>query len=167
MQDTVALLKCLSSGGAEFVVIGGAAAIVYGGAVTTDDLDVCAPLHSDNAVKIVRALEAVHPRWRTRPDLPVITADSPHLRPGLKNMYLITDLGKLDVLGEVPQVCSYPELAERSIEADFEGVKCRMIDLDTLIAAKRVAGREKDLATLRHLDVLKKARERYPGAFDP
>jgi predicted nucleotidyltransferase len=167
MQDTVALLKRLADGGVEFVVIGGVAAIAYGGSVSTDDLDVCAPLHTENATKIIRALEGLHPRWRTRPDLPVITPDSPQLRPGLQNLYLGTDLGKLDVLGEVPEVCSYAEVASRSIEADFEGVMCRIIDLDTLISAKRVAGREKDVATLRHLEVLKKAREKHPGAFDP
>ena len=167
MQDTVGLLKRLAEGGSEFIIIGGTAAIAYGGSVTTDDLDICAPLHPDNAVKIIKALEGLHPRWRTRPDLPVITADSPHLRPGLNNLYLITDLGKLDVLGEVPDVCSYTELANRSIDAEFEGVKCRMIDLDTLIAAKRAAGRDKDLATLQHLEVLRKAREQHPGVFDP
>ena len=167
MQDTVALLKRLAEGGVEFVVIGGAAAVAYGGSVSTDDLDVCAPLHSENAVRIIKAMNGLHPRWRTRPDLPVIQPDSPQLRPGLKNMYLVTDFGKLDVLGEVPDVCSYEELAARSIEASFEGVKCRMIDIDTLMAAKRAAGREKDRATLRHLEVLKKAREQHPGAFDP
>ena len=167
MQDTVALLKRLADGGVEFVLIGGAAAVAYGGSVTTDDLDVCAPLHPDNAVKIIRSLQGLNPRWRTRPDLPVIGPDSPHLGSGLKNMYLVTDLGKLDVLGEVPEVCSYEELAKRSIWADFEDTKCRMIDIDTLIAAKRAAGREKDRATLRHLEVLKRAREHHPGAFDP
>ena len=71
-----------------------------------------------------------------RPDLPIITPEDHHLK-GIKNLYLATELGQLDVLGELPDVCTYAELAARSVEVDFDGLKCRLIDLDTLIAAKR------------------------------
>src|SRR4051794_23586507 len=111
------LLRLLRDGGVEFIVIGGVAALAHGGCVPTEDLDLCAPLTHENCIRIIRALEDLHPRWRTRPDLPVIVPDHPFLK-GLKNMYLRTDAGPLDVLGEVPEVCSYEELAGRAIEMD-------------------------------------------------
>ena len=165
MANTLALIKRLHDGGVEFIIIGGVAAIAYGGSTTTDDLDVCAPLSHENAIRIIRSLDDLHPRWRTRPDLPVIQADSPHLR-NLKNMYLLTDLGKIDILSELPGVCSCTELTRRCVEVDFEGTRCRMVDLETLIEAKRVANRDKDRATLKHLEVIKKHRDQNPGLFD-
>ena len=81
-------------------------------------------------------------------------------------MYLRTDLGKVDVLGELPGVCSYEELASRAVEMDVLGLGCRVIDIDSLIAAKTFAGRDKDKATVKQLEVVKQYRERNPGAFD-
>jgi hypothetical protein len=47
-----------------------------------------------------------------RPDLPVVTEDSPNLH-GLKNAYLRTDLGLIDLIGELPGVCRTEDLATR------------------------------------------------------
>src|SRR5215210_7568928 len=116
MARTLEILKRLVDGGVEFVVIGGVAARAYGSGLPTDDVDVCAPLDLENAVRIIRALGELNPKWRTRPDLPVIEPDNHNLR-GLKNMYLRTDAGILDVLGEVPQVCSYDEVTSDAVEA--------------------------------------------------
>lgn len=165
MARTMELLKRLHDGGVEFVVIGGVAAVTYGSSLPTYDVDVCAPLDHQNAIRIIKSLADLHPRWRTRPDLPVIQPDDHNLR-GLKNMYLRTDAGPLDVLGEVPDVCGYAELATHAIDADFNGTRCRMIDIDRLIAAKRVAGRDKDLETIVQLEAIKKYRELNPGLFD-
>ena len=92
-----------------------------------------------------------------RPDLPEITPDDgkPH---GLKNLYIRTDLGQLDVVGEVPEVCTFDELKRASVEMQFGDVKCRVIDIDTLIAAKRVVGRERDYRAIQHLEVIKQQR---------
>lgn len=159
------ILKRLVDGGVEFVVIGGVAARAYGSGLATDVVDVCAPLDHENAVRIIRALGELNPKWRTRPDLPVIEPDNHNLR-GLENMYLRTDAGLLDVLGEVPQVCSYQEVMSDAVEADFDGTRCRLIAIDRLIAAKRAAGRDKDLQTIRFLEEIKKYRAMNPGLFD-
>ena len=157
MLSSLALLRLVHDGGAEFVLIGGMAAIAHGSGVVTQDLDLCAPLDLSNVQKIIRSLQGVHPRWRTRLDLPEITPDN-HNLPGIKNLYLLTDLGPMDVLGEVPKVCGYAELASKAIEMDFEGIRCRVIDIDTLIAAKTVANRPKDHETIRHLRAVKQEK---------
>ena len=109
MATTLDLLRRLAEGGVPFVVVGGIAAVAHGSSVVTDDLDVCAPLAHDDAVRIIRALAGTSPRWRTRPDLPVVTPDSPGLR-GLRNIYLRTDLGALDVLGQITGLGGFAEV---------------------------------------------------------
>ena len=163
--DTLQLLRRLREASVDFVVVGGLATIVHGGAVITEDLDICAALNHQANVRIIEALQDLHPFFRMRPDLGLVTPDNHNLRL-LKNLYLWTDAGQLDVLGELPDVCSYEELVPRSVMVDFQGVECRVVDIDTLIAAKRAAGRDKDLIAIRHLEALKKDREQNPGLFD-
>ena len=55
--ETIALLERLHASGVEFVIVGGVAAITHGSAVTTVDLDVCAPLTHENARSIIRAFQ--------------------------------------------------------------------------------------------------------------
>lgn len=149
------VLRRLVNHDVRFVVVGGVAAFRHGSARITEDVDVCAPLDHENAVRIIQAFADAHPRWRVRPDLPVITPDSANLY-GLKNMYLRTDLGQLDVLGELPGIGTYEEVLARTVEGDYGGgVRCRVLDLDSLIAAKRTAGREKDKPAIRELEVIR------------
>jgi predicted nucleotidyltransferase len=157
--ETLALLQRLTASGVEFVIVGGVAAITHGSAVTTEDLDVCAPLTGENPKSIIRAFSDAHPRWRMRPDLPVITTDD-HRLSGIKNLYLATDFGQLDVLGELADVCSYQDLAARAVRVEFGEIPCKLIDIDTLIAAKRQAGRPHDLRTISFLEEIKR---RQPG----
>lgn len=162
--NTLELLRRLSEAKVEFIVIGGAAAIAHGSAVTTEDLDVCAPLVGTSAVRIVESLQDLRPIFRMRPDLGPIRPENHHL-PLLKNLYLRTDAGQLDVLGELPDVCTYDELVARSVTMSVEGIACRVVDIDTLIAAKRAAGRDKDLLTIKYLEAIKQKRENNPRLF--
>ena len=144
------LLNRLNDQGVDYLVVGGVAALAHGSTRFTEDLDILAPLDHGNAVRIIQALHGTRPRWRMRPDLPVVTPDNPQLR-GLKNMYLRCDLGQLDVLGELSGVGTFVELAPRALRAEVEGIACPVLDLDSLIAAKTFAGREKDKPALHEL----------------
>ena len=155
------LLNRLNEAGVRYVVVGGVAAIAHGSARLTEDLDICAPLDHENVVRIVRALAGAHPLWRMRPDLPEITEDNPMLS-GLKNFYVRSDLGPLDVLGELPGVGTYDDAAARSIPLTFRGISCRVVDLDALIAAKSFANRPKDQPALRELEVIRRERAASP-----
>lgn len=92
MAWRVDLLRRLNDGGVEYVIVGGVAAVVHGSARVTEGLDVFAPLDHANVLAIIKSLAGTDPRWRHRPDLPVITPQNPQLR-GLKNMYLVCDVG--------------------------------------------------------------------------
>lgn len=71
------------------------------------------------------------------------------------NFTLTTDLGPLDLLGEVAGGGRYDDLKTHSIEAEVFGVKCRVLDLETLIATKRAAGRPKDFEAIAELELLR------------
>jgi hypothetical protein len=82
----------------------------------------------------------------------------PPIEAGL-NFTLVTDYGDVDFLGEVSGIGSYQQAVAQSGEENIEGMTLRVLSLDGLIAAKKAAGRAKDLAQLLELEELKKLRE--------
>ena len=54
----------------------------------------------------------------------------------LKNVYLQTDLGKLDCLGEVSGVGNYEQVLQRSITHQTSYGEFRILSLEALIASK-------------------------------
>jgi hypothetical protein len=161
MGWTLALLKRLNDAGLEFVIIGGVAAIVHGSARMTEDLDVCAPVDDDYVLRVIRLFADVRPRWRMRPDLPILTEGSLNIR-GLKNIYLRTDIGQLDVLGELPGVGTYHEIRGRTQVDDMFGMPCRVLNIETLIEAKRFANRPKDLPAIQELELIRRMKNGAP-----
>jgi hypothetical protein len=77
----------------------------------------------------------------------------------LKNLYLQTDLGKLDVLGEVAGVGPSGEVLRRSQKAKLSYGEFRFMTIDALMDAKEAAGRERDLIALKHLRPIKERLE--------
>src|SRR4051794_18577016 len=111
MPTFLSLIPRLRDAGVEFVIIGGVAAITHGSSRITFDLDVVSPMNLDNLKKLVGALQDLQPKFRMRPDLPVVTPDNHNLK-GIKNLYLMTSNGPLDVLGYVEGVGDYEEVAK-------------------------------------------------------
>ena len=70
------------------------------------------------------------------------------------NFTLTTDLGDIDLLGEVARGETYKTLLPRSFEVEAFGVHFKCIDLPTLIRIKEAAGRPKDLEAIAELRVL-------------
>ncbi len=156
------ILKRLHDHQVEFVIIGGVAGALHGSPVATYDVDVMAPLDEVNLLRILAAVRDIHPTHRMRPDkLPLPDVIDHRLR-GIRNLYLLTDLGILDILGELPEVGSFEELKSRSIEMDVGGFVCRVLDLDSLIATKKAANRLKDQASIHHLLAIRRMRNAEP-----
>lgn len=157
-QDDQALLMRLKENGLDFVVIGGVCVVYHGAQIATFDLDICCPFGVENVKKIEAAVSDLHPVHRlTANKLPLeMTRD---VFPVLKNLYLQTDLGKLDCLGEVAGIGNFNEVLKQSVVAKFAYGEFRFLTFDALIAAKEAAGREHDLAAVKHLLALKERRE--------
>jgi hypothetical protein len=141
-----------------FVVVGGMAAISHGSSRITFDLDVCYARDKANLERLVRALAPVHPTLRgAPPGLPFLW-DAETLRRGL-NFTLTTDVGDIDLLGEVSGVGGYEQARANAVNKQAFGVECAVLSLPDLIAAKRAAGRDKDLQALPELEALWEAQQ--------
>jgi len=151
------LFRRLVAAEVEFVVIGGVAAVAYGSAYTTTDLDITAPFTVENLRRLMTSLEGTHPRWMTPGDKRPVEA-TPEQLASYKNLYFLTDLGRLDVLGSVPPVGSYEVVASRAEEMTVAGLKVRVIALDDLITIKADVGRPKDQLVEKELRAIRELR---------
>ena len=147
-------LESFAQRGVEFVIVGGVAMNLHGSAHATFDLDVCYARSRENLRRIVSALGPHHPRPRSLPESLPFIWDEQTLNAGA-NFTLTTDLGDIDLLGEVAGVGGYREAAAASVAVPLYGIECRVLSLDTLIASKRAAGRMKDLLSLPELEALR------------
>ena len=73
---------------------------------------------------------------------------------------MTTDLGSIDILGEVAGGGEYEALADYSQAAEAYGVPCLCVNLEMLIRLKRAAGRPKDFEAIAELEALLEERER-------
>lgn len=154
MVELEPTIQTLVENDVEFVVVGGVAITAYGSGYITQDLDFCYSRSSSNLKKIVNALAPFSPRLRGFPkDLPFVW-DERTLLNGT-NFTLDTDLGDIDLLGEVSGVGDYAVLRKSSKKLKICGILVDVISLDDLIKAKRAAGRTKDLLVLPELEALR------------
>jgi hypothetical protein len=107
-QNDQALLTRLKASEGDFVVIGGVCVVYHGAPLATFALDICCPFGEARS------------RFGS-----------------LKNVYLQTDLGKLDCLGEVAGVWTFDEVKRQSVVLKFSYGEFRFLNLDALIAAKK------------------------------
>lgn len=154
MASTLDLLKRLAEHQVECVIIGGMAGVLHGSPIVTEDVDVCAPLDRENLARILNALSGLHPRFRMNPQRPPLPDDPERLR-GCKNLYLLTDLGQLDILSETSGIGDYGEVARHAMVIEVGGTPYRVLDLESLIQAKRAMGRAKDLRAAAELEAIR------------
>ena len=73
------------------------------------------------------------------------------------NFTLRTDLGDVDLLGEITGIGTFEQARQASIMVTLFDVGCAVLSLDKLIVAKRSAGRPKDILLLPELEALREA----------
>ena len=159
--DFKTLLRILSEAGVECIVVGGVAAAVHGAARATFDLDVVYRRTPENIRRLVLALAPRHPYLRGAPPGLPFRWDVATIQHGL-NFTLTTDVGDLDVLGEIVGGGGYDALLPSTVVIQAFGVDCRLLNLDRLIDVKRAAGRPKDFEALAELETVR-AQRRQPG----
>lgn len=135
------------------VIVGGVAAAIHGSSILTNDLDVCYARDPANLGRLAEALESVHARLRNAPECLPFILDAETLKRGL-NFTFTTDIGNVDLLGEVRGIGHYEDVVADSITVDLFGYRFAVIDIGKLIIAKRAAGRPKDLIALPELETI-------------
>lgn len=162
MSGIARLLRQLSEADVNFILVGAYAAMVHGSQQRTDDLDVCHERSPGNYKKLIQVLGPLHARPVDIPLELKVPFDESSLAQGT-NFTLMTDEGRLDLLGELSAVGGYNELLPASTLINFDDVICRVASLEDIIRSKEAADRPKDrlaLPELRALLQIQKQRRR-------
>jgi hypothetical protein len=147
-------IQSLADNDVDFVIVGGVAIRIHSSAYVTLDLDFCYSRTKENLVKIVSALSRFNPRPRDFPKELLYFFDERSLQ-NATNFTFETDIGDIDLLGEVAGVGSYSEVEKDSVIFELYDRNVRVLSIDALINAKRAAGRAKDLLVLPELEALR------------
>lgn len=157
--DFPAALSALANAGIRFIVVGGLAATIHGSARLTHDLDIVYSRDPENMERLAKLLAQHGAYLRGAPlGLPFVM-DAETLRKGL-NFTLTTDLGPIDLLGEMLGAGSYDDIVGTAEQVSLFDNSYLIVDIETLIRAKRAAGRPKDLEVLAELQALVDTRSK-------
>jgi hypothetical protein len=159
MIDYDRVLPLLVHGSVEFIAVGGTAANIHGSARVTSDLDVLYRRTDANIRRLVSTLAPIHPYLRGAPPGLPFQWDDAAIRSGV-NFTLVTDGGDLDLLGEMVGAGKYEDVFPISEEVSFRGVIFHVVDLETLIRAKRAAARPKDFEAIAELEAIREERNK-------
>src|SRR6266511_1628928 len=141
------MLRGLSESRISFVVVGGVAAAAHGASRLTNDLD-------DRSVSSLGRLLAswsAYPRGVEK-GLPFIM-DGKTLR-GAPLLTLTSTEGDIDVMDQISGIGPYRAVRNHSEPVEAFSLNFRVLDLPTLIRAKRAAGRPRDFEHLPELEAL-------------
>jgi len=159
VKELTRITRRLAEYQVEFVIAGGLGTFMHGSSLMTRDVDVACRMEPDNLLRLFEALETLRPVHRMTPQRLPFTRGQAE-QGGLKNLYLSTDWGQLDCLGEIKGIGGYTECFARSEALDLDGAEIRVLTLDALIEAKRAMGRPRDLHAVLELEAI---RERLRG----
>jgi len=148
------LLRALTSGAVDFIVVGGVA-VAHGSPRSTQRVDVVYSRAHENLSRLVLALGPYQPYLRDAPPGLPFRFDVETLSAGLNFTLTTTDLGWIDLLGEIVGGGRYEDLVAHSVQIEAFGLRCPILDLETLIRTKRAAGRPKDFEVLAELEALR------------
>lgn len=159
IQEAEAILGRLHRQRVEFVIIGGICNVLHGVTLVTKDVDVCCRFSPQNLRQLEAAVQDLHPVHRMTPQKLPFALDERLCRE-LKNVYLRTDLGILDCLGEVAGLGGYDAVLQASVPVTLTCGECRMLSLDALILSKETLGRDQDKLAVRQLRAIKETPEK-------
>ncbi len=158
MTDFPALLRALADHNVEFILIGGVAATVHGSSRLTQDLDIVYKRSAENLDCLVEALRDHHPYLRDAVAGLPFQWDSETVQRGL-NFTLTTDLGEIDLFGEIVGGGRYEDLLGHTVGITIFDISVLCLDLPQLIRVKRAAGRARDLEAVAELEAMREERE--------
>jgi predicted nucleotidyltransferase len=147
------ILRRLTARGVDFVVIGGIAAVLHGSAQATYDLDICHATDAGNLAALADVLIDLRARLKGVDDPVPFRPDISTLR-RVELLTMVTSEGELDVLARPAGGPRYEALRRNALRFDVGGFSVLVASIDDLIAMKRAAGRQKDLAAIEELEAI-------------
>lgn len=161
MSDQLNLLRQLTDVGIDFVIVGGYAGVVHGCSYVTQDIDICCVFAPADLLALQKALADLHPVHRMTPGRKPLelTAES---ATQFTNLYLDTDLGRLDCLSRIEGLGDYAQVRQASEQIDTAGMRLRVLTINALIQTKQTMNRPRDREAVRQLQALKALRRSDP-----
>jgi hypothetical protein len=145
--DFWAILQTLCDHQVDFIVVGGVCAVLHGAPLVTMDLDIVHSRTPENLDRLLSALQELGAYYRELPARRLSPTHSHLASPG--HQLLHTKAGSLDLLGTLNPGQGYEELLDKTVLFQVrEGLTLRLLNLETLIALKEAAARDKDKAVL-------------------
>jgi hypothetical protein len=133
----------------EFVLIGGYAFAFHAEPRATKDLDLLVLAGSDNQERAAKALRSF--------GVGKSVAESVRTQKASEVVYFGREPARVDILQTIDGV-NVEEVFAKCVVAQVDEVGLRVIDLDSLIANKRAAGRPRDLADVERLEEVRALR---------
>jgi hypothetical protein len=147
------MLSSLDDADIEFLVFGAVALAFYGHVRATADLDIIIRPTPANHRRLIDWLGEHDARLALNPDRTFGDREAASLRRG-SNATLLLDLGQLDIVQRLPGLASWDQLSAAAETYDFEDIKLRTIDRETLVRRKRARGTPQDLADVAAIEAL-------------
>ncbi len=141
--DLMDLLGAFSSSNVEYLVVGGWAVSVHCEPRFTKDLDVLIGTQPDNLERAVAALQLF--------GAPEFIIDQARALAPDEFLFFGVPPARVDLLRSIPGV-EFDQAFARRVDVEWGATVVHVIGKEDLIAAKRAAGREKDLRDLRALE---------------
>jgi hypothetical protein len=159
--DFGCLLRTLVEHRVDFLVVGGVGAILQGVNLSGFDLDIVHSTEPANITRLLAVLDDLDASYRAQPERRPSQTDLSS--PG--HQLLMTRFGPLDVLGSIGKGRRFQDLLPHAAEMTIaEGLRIRVLNLETQIAVKEEIGQEKDLAALPFLRHALEESRRKRGA---
>lgn len=161
-------LRRFRDSGVEFIVVGGLAAVLNGAPIQTYDIDLLYSREPENVARVLKLLEEIGAIFRFQPERR-LRPDESHLSAG-GHLNLLTPYGPIDLLTRVGHDLGFSDLLPLSSEMEIgEGIRVRVLNLESVISIKEYLATEKDMAALPVLrqtlrELRKKRGENGPGA---
>lgn len=147
------ILQRLVARGVDFVVVGGIAVVLHGSARLTQDLDISFASDDTNLEQLGAVLIELGAKLRGV-DEPFVP-DARTLRRA-SILCLETDLGVIELLAQPDGAPPYGELRARADRFSLGDFAVLVASIEDLIAMKRAAGRNKDLADIDELEAIRR-----------
>ena len=142
-QDFKEFIQSLNDNGVRYLVVEGYAVALHGYPRYTKDMDVWVEMTSENAFKVVKALDQFGFGSLDLKESDFVIPDQ------------IIQLGypprRIDILTTLPSV-EFSECYPSRTTVDIEGVSVNFIDHENLRKNKKATGRHQDLADLENLE---------------
>src|SRR5690606_31087450 len=120
MENLNELLKKLLESNIDFVIVGGFAGVVHGATQVTQDLDICLLIDEQKISALRQCLKDIHPKHRMLPQKPSFL-EIPDNTSNIKNLYLETDLGVIDIISEVSNIGDFGRVEKNAISVPLFG----------------------------------------------